>query len=221
MFVTIRQRLLNNTWYQVPGISKDIPQGKIGLYGEHLGTYLSIYDEARPRERSDRGRFLPLGKKAPSYRGAYRVPFFNWYVCVSVSVCVTCVVFTDCESCTRPISTNPGSMEAGRYGLTLVTCFLTCRLELDAVAGLLWISWCVWVGERIFPFFFFFERTWPASSMRPPLASFTSLLGGVMIAMNTIAVLRIAGIEIYRTWTVCTTTTSLLGYCTWFIRLYY
>ena len=39
--------------------------------------------------------------------------------------------------------------------------------------------------------------------------------------MNTIAVLRIAGIEIYRTWTVCTTTTSLLGYCTWFIRLYY
>ena len=25
-------------------------------------------------------------------------------------------VFTDCESCTRPISTNPVSMEAGEYG---------------------------------------------------------------------------------------------------------
>ena len=34
-------------------------------------------------------------------------------VSVSVSVCVTFVVFTDCESCTMPISTNPESMEAG------------------------------------------------------------------------------------------------------------
>ena len=59
---------------------------------------------------------------------------------VSVYVCVTVVVFTDCESCTRPISTNPGSMEAGEYGLTLGTCFLACRLELDVVTGLLWIS---------------------------------------------------------------------------------
>ena len=25
------------------------------------------------------------------------------------------MVFTDCESCTRPISTNPGSMQAGEY----------------------------------------------------------------------------------------------------------
>ena len=38
-------------------------------------------------------------------------------VCVSVSVCTTFAVFTDCESCTRPISTNPVSMEAGEYGL--------------------------------------------------------------------------------------------------------
>ena len=30
---------------------------------------------------------MPLGKKASSYRGAYRVPLFNYYVCVSVSVC--------------------------------------------------------------------------------------------------------------------------------------
>ena len=39
-------------------------------------------------------------------------------------VCETVVVFTDCESCTRPISTKPGSMEAGEYGLTLGTCFV-------------------------------------------------------------------------------------------------
>ena len=33
--------------------------------------------------QSDRGRFLPLGKKASSYRGAYRVPLFNQSVCLS------------------------------------------------------------------------------------------------------------------------------------------
>ena len=64
---------------------------------------------------------------------------------VCLSVCVTFVVFTDCERCTRPISTNPGSIEAGQYGLTRVTCFLTCRLELDAVAGL-----CVLNGADFF-----------------------------------------------------------------------
>ena len=74
---------------------------------------------------------------------------------MSVNVCATFVVFTDCESCTRPISTNPGSMEAREYGLTRVTCFLACRLELDAVAGLLWISWCVLGGADFFSVSFF------------------------------------------------------------------
>ena len=72
--------------------------------------------------------------------------------------------FTDCKSCTRPISTNAGSMEAGEYGLTRGACFLACRLELDAVAGLLWISWCVLgaAGFRVFFFrFVFFERARP------------------------------------------------------------
>ena len=50
-------------------------------------------------------------------------------------VCVSFVVFTDCESCTRPISTNPGSMKAGEYGLTRGTCFVARRLEVVAVAG--------------------------------------------------------------------------------------
>ena len=34
-------------------------------------------------------------------------------------------------------------MEAGEYGLTGGTCFVARRLELVAVAGLLWISLCV------------------------------------------------------------------------------
>ena len=91
--------------------------------------------EARPRERSDRGRFLPLGKKASSYRGVYRVSLFNLSVGMRVCVCVTFVVLTDCESCTRPIFTSPGSMEVGECGLTSGTCFAARRLELVAVAG--------------------------------------------------------------------------------------
>ena len=75
-----------------------------------------------------------LGKKASSYRGAYRVP-------LSVCLClrVTFVVFIDCESCTRPISTNPVSMEAGEYGLPRGTCFFARRLEVVSVPGMLWI----------------------------------------------------------------------------------
>ena len=78
-------------------------------------------------------------------------------VCLSVylCVCVTFVVFTDYERCTRPISTNSGSMEeAGEYGLSRGTCFIARRLEVGAVAGLLWISWCI-LGATGFRVFFF------------------------------------------------------------------
>ena len=54
-------------------------------------------------------------------------------------------------------------MEAGEYGLTRGTCFIARRLELVAVAGLLWISWCVLGGADflVFVYFnrFFFLRT--------------------------------------------------------------
>ena len=71
---------------------------------------------------------------------------------VRLSVCVTFVVFTDYESCTRPISTNPESMEMREYGLTRETCFVVCRLEVVAVAGMLWNLWCVLgaAGFRVF-----------------------------------------------------------------------
>ena len=68
-------------------------------------------------------------------------------------MCVTFVVFTDCESCTRPISTNLVSMEAGEHGLTRGTWVFARRLEVVAVAGLLWIAWFV-LGGAIFSLFF-------------------------------------------------------------------
>ena len=34
-------------------------------------------------------------------------------------------------------------MEAGEYGLTPGTCFVARPLDVVAVAGLLWVSWCV------------------------------------------------------------------------------
>ena len=61
------------------------------------------------------------------------------------------VVFTDCEeSCARPISTNPVSMEAGEYGLTRGTCFFSRRFEVVAVAGLMWVSWRAFGGAGFF-----------------------------------------------------------------------
>ena len=45
-------------------------------------------------------------------------------------------------------------MEAGKYGLTRGTCFVTRRLEVVQVAGLLRISLCVLGGAGLFVFFF-------------------------------------------------------------------
>ena len=46
-------------------------------------------------------------------------------------------------------------MEAGEYELTRGTCFVVRRLEVVAVAGLRWISWCALgaAGFRVFLFF--------------------------------------------------------------------
>ena len=42
-----------------------------------------------------------------------------------------------------PISTKPGSIGVGEYGLTRGTCFIARRAEVVAIAELLWIAWCV------------------------------------------------------------------------------
>ena len=53
---------------------------------------------------------MPIGKKL-LHTGVRT----GCHYLISVSVCITSVVFTDCESCTRLISTNPVSMEAGEH----------------------------------------------------------------------------------------------------------
>ena len=105
---------------------------------------------------------------------------------MSVSVC-NFVVFTDYE---RPISTNTGSMEVVEYGLTRGARFVARRLEVVAVAGLLWISWCVSGAAgffHIFFQFFFVERTWCAASIRPPCLIYlsTSICTYVHICIRT------------------------------------
>ena len=69
-------------------------------------------------------------------------------------------------------------MEAGEYGLTRGTRFVARCLEMVAVA-----AWCGFrgvfsVGRDFFVFFFrlffFFERTRPAASMRPPYLIYLS-----------------------------------------------
>ena len=40
-------------------------------------------------------------------------------------------------------------MEADECVRTSGTCFITCSLEVVAVAGLLWLSWCVFGGADI------------------------------------------------------------------------
>ena len=73
------------------------------------------------------------------------MPLFNWSVGVCLRVCDNeFVVSTDCESCTRPISANPVSMDASEYGLTRVTWFFARRLQVVAIVGLMW------VGRRVF-----------------------------------------------------------------------
>ena len=47
-------------------------------------------------------------------------------------------------------------METGEYGLTRGTRFVARRLEVVAVAGLLWIAWCV-LGAAGYVVFFVFQ----------------------------------------------------------------
>ena len=70
-----------------------------------------------------------------------------------------------------------GSMEADEYGLTRGMCFVAHRLEVVAVAGLLWISWCVLgaAGFRVF-WVFFCSNAHGLLQVGGRLASFTSLL---------------------------------------------
>ena len=87
-------------------------------------------------------------------------------------------------------------MEAGEYGLTRGTCSVARRLEVVEVAGLLWIK-VMWVGAAGFLFFFssvfFFERTRPAASMRPPCLIYLStciitMSGSILLKLRVLAI---------------------------------
>ena len=68
-------------------------------------------------------------------------------------------------------------MESGTYGLTRGTCFVARRLEVLAVAGLLfdYFMMCFSCGGISFFYFaFFFERTRPGASVRPPCLIYLS-----------------------------------------------
>ena len=79
-------------------------------------------------------------------------------------------------------------MEASEYGLTRGTCFVACRLEVVAVAGLLWILRCVLHVARFFRVFFsffFFEHTRLAASIRQPcLVYLSTRTTGVLTGCN-------------------------------------
>ena len=67
-------------------------------------------------------------------------------------------------------------MEAGEYGLTRGTCFIARCLELVAVPDCCGFRGVLRVG-RVFSCFFFSSNAHGLlKGMRPPLASFTSLL---------------------------------------------
>ena len=81
------------------------------------------------------------------------------------------------EMCIRD---SPGSMEEEcEYGLTSGTCFTARRLEVVAVAGLLWIYFVlcffsVWWDFVFFFRFLYFERTRPIASTRQPCLMYLS-----------------------------------------------
>ena len=61
---------------------------------------------------------------------------------------------------------KPGSLEAGAYGPMRGLCFGGRPLQVVAVVGLLWISWCVLGGADYFVMFFFFlYYSWSAHGL--------------------------------------------------------
>ena len=69
-------------------------------------------------------------------------------------------------------------MQAGEYGLTRGTCLVARRLEVIAVAGLQWFSWCVLgaAGCRVFFSVVFSSNANGLLQVWATLASFTSVL---------------------------------------------
>ena len=107
------------------------------------------------RNEATEAIFWLLAKKYPHTwvrTGCHYFIFLS--VCVCVLVCVTFFDFTDCESCTRPICTNPVYMEASmvqRVRRDFLRAVLRWRLSL----GCCRFSAEFWVGRDFFVGFCF------------------------------------------------------------------
>ena len=98
-----------------------------------------------------------------------------------------------CESCTRPISTNPGSTEAGEYGLTRGRCSVARRLEGVTVAGCCGFRGVFWVRLDFVVFLSFFSSNAHAlhsASMRPPCLIYLYVRTRIEVMNFTINVFR-------------------------------
>lgn len=118
------------------------------------------------------------------------------YVCLLFVVhCLSAFygVVIDCESLTRLISADLGSMKEGEYRLTRAAFFDARRVQVVAVAGILWSWWCASSAAGYLGDFFrylLFEPTQPAESMRPPCLlylSTTVVQGGVQASVIELA----------------------------------
>ena len=110
---------LSQSWYVIVMPFPPQPRVAVRIYIYimcPLSPHIVIMRQGRGSEAffADRQRSLFI----PGCVQGAIIYLINWSVCLSVSVCVTFVFFPYCESCTRPISTNPGSMEASKYELT-------------------------------------------------------------------------------------------------------
>ena len=149
-------------WSRSPGCCGYISWCVFLVFGGIRGFFRFLYFErTRPTASTRQPCLMYLSTSTRVLTGCH------YLICLSVCVCVTFVVLTDCESCTRPISTDPVSMEAGEYWLTRGTCFFARRLEVVAFAGLLRLSWCVLGGVDFFVSSFF--RLFFSSNTHGPL----------------------------------------------------
>ena len=74
--------------------------------------FLFFFERTRPAASMRPSCLIYFSTSTRVRTGCHYVISLFVSVRLPVCVCVTFVVFTDCKSCTKPISTHPGSMEA-------------------------------------------------------------------------------------------------------------
>ena len=117
-----------------------------------MGCVWLIARQGRGSEATE-AVFWPIGQKKPLHTGLRTGCHFWYLINLSVVYCCVCNVrgFYRFRELYEADFHKPGSYGSGRvYGLTRGTCFVARHLEVVAVAGLLWVSWCVLGGADFF-----------------------------------------------------------------------